>query len=225
MRSSRSVDCAGDGSIRWGLPPTHVGGGHCPREGGTVKGKILVLSGLVAVLVLSLAASAVAVPMIRTYRATLVELNGSGVTGTAEITMLPMGNFRVKVSAYGLEPGKRHEQHIHGFANGKRATVPPPDQGIYGDGITSLEEALAYTGPVLLPLTPYARANPSGFQEFTRMYRGSDLDDLDLDEVPLTNRVIMLHGGYMPAVYAYYGEIYDPMLPVAAGQIVGPYMR
>jgi len=190
-----------------------------------VKGKILLLGVLITVLVLSLASSAFAVPMVRTYRATLVELNGSGVTGTAEITMLPMGNFRVKVSAYGLEPGKRHEQAIRGFANGKQATVPPPDQGIYGDGITSLEEALAYTGPVLLPLTPYVRANPSGFQEFTRMYRGSELDDLDLDEVSLRSRVIMLQGGYLPAVYAYYGEIYEPTLPIAAGEIVGPYTR
>ena len=190
-----------------------------------MKSKILLLIGLVAMLVLSLASSALAVPMVRTYRATLVELNGSGVTGTAEITMLPAGNFRVKVSAYGLEPGKRHEQHIHGFANGKPAMVPPPDENVYGDGITSFEEALAYTGPVLLPLTPYVRANPSGFQEFTRMYRGSELKALDLDDVSLTNRVIMLHGGYLPAVYAYYGEVYEPTLPVAAGEIVGPYMK
>lgn len=187
--------------------------------------RIFAVAALATVVSVTVVASALAVPVTRTYRAALVELNGSGVTGSAEITMLPAGNFRVKVSAYGLVPGKVHEQHIHGFRNGKVAVVPPPDTTPYGDGVTSLEEALVFTGPVLLPLTPYARANPMGFQEFTRVYRGSALADLDLEDIPVTSRVIMLHGGYRPAPYAYAGQKYDPLLPVAAGRIVGPFVK
>ncbi len=187
--------------------------------------RLVVVAALALAVFMTLVASAFAVPVTRTYRAALVELNGSGVTGSAEITLLPAGNFRVKVSAYGLVPGRVHEQHIHGFRNGKVAVVPPPDTAPYGDGVTSLEEALAFTGPVLLPLTPYARANPMGFQEFTRIYRGAVLDALDLENVPLTSRVVMLHGGYRPAPYAYAGQVYDPLLPVAAGRIVGPFSK
>jgi hypothetical protein len=188
-----------------------------------VKGKVFLLIALVVVLVLALAASAFAVPMTRTYRATLVELNGSGVTGMAEITLLPQGMVRVKVEAHGLAPGKRHEQDIYGFRSGAPSMIPPADTGAYSDGITSLEEALAYTGRVLLELTPYPRANPSGFQEFTRVYRGAEVKHLDLGDVPLNNRVIMILGGYMPSTY--YGPSYDPTLPVAAGKIAGPFLR
>ena len=46
-----------------------------------MKGKVLLLICLVVVLVLSLAASAFAVPQNYVYKADLVELNGSGVTG------------------------------------------------------------------------------------------------------------------------------------------------
>ena len=82
---------------------------------------------------------------------------------------------------------------------------------------------MKYTGPVLLPLTPYVRANPSGFQEFTRVYRGDALDALDFEDVSLTDRVIMLHGGYLPATY--YEDGYDKMLPVAAAEIDGPFFK
>jgi hypothetical protein len=188
-----------------------------------VKGKVCLLIVLVVVLVLSLAASALAVPMTRMYRATLVELNGSGVTGKAEITLLPQGMVKVHVEAFGLVPGKKHEQNIHGFRSGAPSRIPPADTGAYSDGITSLEEALVYTGPALLELSPFVRANPSGFIEFTRVYRGSDVKPLDLGDVSLSNRVIMLQGGYTPAMY--YGPSYDPTLPVAAGKIAGPFLR
>lgn len=188
-----------------------------------MKRKVFLLIVLVVVLVFSLAASAFAVPVVRTYRATLVELNGSGVTGTAEITLLPLGMVKVKVEAFGLVPGKKHAQNIHGFRSGAPAMIPPPDAGAYSDGITSLEEALAYTGRVLLELAPFVRANPSGFQQFTRVYRGEDVKPLDLGDVSLSNRVIMIQGGYTPATY--YGPAYDPTLPVAAGKIAGPFMK
>jgi hypothetical protein len=187
-----------------------------------VKGKILLLACLVVVLVLSVVASAFAVPMIRTYRGDLVALNGSGVAGTVELVILPPNKVRVKVSAWGLVPDIMHGVHVHGFRNGDPATVPPPDN-MYGDGITTLEEAIVYTGPSLLACRPFPRANPSGFIEFTRMYRNEELDGLALTDVSLADRVVMLRGGFLPATY--YGAAWDPTLPVAVADLDGPFMQ
>lgn len=187
-----------------------------------MKGKILLLTGLVVILVLSLAASASAVPMKRTYRAQLVELNGSGVVGTAELTMLPQNQLRVKVFASGLVPDIMHGLHIHGFENGDPSTLPPPEDLIYGDGITYLKEAILYTGPSLLHCKPAPRADCYGLVEYTRVFRGAEIADLNLGEVPLSNRAVMLRGGFLPATY--YGPAFEQTLPVAVGLVTGPYM-
>jgi hypothetical protein len=185
-----------------------------------VKGKVFLTLVLVVVLLLTVTASAFARGgNVSTYRASLVELNGSGVTGMVAITMLP-GQLKVSVWAYGTVPRKPHQQHIHGFADGSQATVPPPEADTNGDGFVSLAEAVPYSGPVLLALTPYRSAKRAGFIVFTRVYRGADLAKLNLGDVTINRRVVMIHGGYWAPVY---GTMeYDEMLPVAAGRIVGP---
>lgn len=190
-----------------------------------MKARLLLVIALVAVVFATVVASASAVPMTRVYHATLVELNGSGVTGTAQFTQLANGNFKVRVWADGLVPFRVHSQHIRGFEDGSPAMVPPPDDGPYSDGIISLEEAAVYTGPSLLALKPYVRASGIGSQRFTQVYRGAELSRLNLEGVPLSSRVVMLQGGYLPAIYSYYGNLYDVNLPVAAGQIVGPFTQ
>lgn len=187
-----------------------------------MKGKILLLTCLVVVLVLSVVATASAVPVPRTYRADLVELNGSGVVGTAELVMLPQNQLRVSVWAWGLVPDIMHGLHVHGFNNGAPATIPPPDT-MYGDGVIYLDEATAYTGPSLLACRPFPRADSSGYVEFTRVYRGDELKDLKLDKVSLAKRAIMLRGGFIPATY--YGPAFVQTLPVAVGLFDGPYMQ
>jgi hypothetical protein len=187
-----------------------------------VKGKILLLTTLVVVLVLSLAASASAVTMKKMYRAQLVELNGSGVVGTVELTILPQNQLRVKVFASGFVPDIMHGLHIHGFADGTPSTMPPPEDMIYGDGITYLKEAILYTGPSLLQCKPVPRADCYGVIEYTRVFRSAEIADLDLKNVPLSNRAVMLRGGFVPATY--YGPAYEQTLPVAVGLFVGPFM-
>ncbi len=188
-----------------------------------MKGKVLLLMCLAVVLVLATATSAFAAAQVTSYRADLVELNGSGVTGNAVISILPTGNLKVQVFAWGLVPCKSHAQAIYGFENGDQSTVPTPPVGPYTDGFIRYADALVSTGPPLLKLKPYVYADSTGYQAFTKVYmvRTSVIAPLDLANVSLTKRVIMLHGGYLPGVYT---DVYCPRLPVAAAQIYGPFI-
>lgn len=188
-----------------------------------MKGKVFLTILLVFVLALTLTASAFAKGgNVQKYRVTLEPLNDSGVTGMAVLTRLP-GQLKVQVWAYGLAPHRVHMQHIHGFMDGSQAMVPTAAADTNGDGYVDLAEALPVTGPVLLALEPYPTAKKVNFIVFTWVYRGAQLKKLMLDDVPLSRRVVVLHGGYWSPVY---GEPqYSETLPVAAGKIVGPMMR
>ncbi len=180
--------------------------------------RVIALVVLVAVFALGIAGTASARGVVRGYRAALTELNGSGVTGMVAITKLP-GQLKVSVWAYGLVPQKQHAQHIHGFADGTPAVLPGDAADTDHDGFVQLDEAVKYTGPVLLALTPYPKANPMRFYVFTTVYQGSALTQLDPFGTDLTRRVVMVHGGYWQTPY--YGlRKYDALLPVAAGKIV-----
>src|SRR4051812_42899477 len=59
------------------------------------------------------------------YHANLVETNNSGVSGSVQITLHDVADsLTVSLRATGLEPGKIHPAHIHGFVNGKDAVTP-----------------------------------------------------------------------------------------------------
>lgn len=179
--------------------------------------KTVLLVCLVAlVLVLLLPVAAQAKPTNWGNNVMLKELNGSGVAGNVAIKKVH-GQLIVNVWAWGLVPKKEHKQYINGFANGSQAGCPPAMADTNGDGYVSLVEALPYTGSMLLALKPYPKANRRGVINFQRVYRGSDLAALKLDTVPLSRRVVVLHGGWvMPP----YGEkMYDQTLPVACGVI------
>jgi hypothetical protein len=104
--------------------------------------------------------------------------------------------------------------------DGTPAMVPPPTADTSGDGFISIDEAMVFTGPALLDLMPHPVAKKSGRIEFTWVYRGAQLEALDLDGVPLNQRVFMIQGGFWTPTY---GEmVYDRLLPVAAARIVGP---
>ena len=185
-----------------------------------MKGKVFLTFALVVILALTLTASAFArggAPA-KTYRANLLGLNGSGVSGQVSITMLGNGQLKVMVWAYGLAPRKAHAQELLGFANGSQSIVPPPAADTSGDGYISFAEALPFTGPVLLDLTPYPAAKKSGMLVFTWVYRGGELKALDVNQVSLTKRVFMIQGGFRAPAYG--PAVYDPTLPVAAARLV-----
>jgi hypothetical protein len=151
--------------------------------------------------------------MVKEYWVDIAPLNHSGVTGQAKL-MVEGHTLTVEIWAEGLEAGKPHPQHIHGFADSKKnATCPPPSADTNGDGLVDLLEGLPYYGPVLVDLTPYPTA-----EDGTIHYKQTFM--LGMDELisysalkPLQNRVIVLHGMTVD------GE-YWPTLPIACGQIM-----
>lgn len=163
----------------------------------------------VALLLAIAGPAAAAAPQV--YQARLDPLNGSGVSGIAIFTVKG-DELRSVVAVHGLEPGKVHMQHIHGKADGSLATCPPPTADANGDGLISFVEGLPFYGPVLLPLQPYPTANPGGSVNTRLTFSGSQLASLQLGTVPLTNRVVVVHGMTVNGTYI-------PSLPVACGPI------
>jgi hypothetical protein len=205
-------------------------------------------------LALALAAGLLTVPALALanptyYHTTFTTLNDSGVTGNANL-MLDGDMLTVHINASGLQPGMGHAQHIHGtFSDGMTgsntdATTPTMAQDANGDGFIELGEGQTTYGPILVPLFgsdgsfPTA---PDGTIDFTNTY---DLTDssvyqsplsrdgtVESDLMPLDFREIVLHGMNAPVditdnangnSYAM-GE-YDPVFPVASGEIVANAM-
>ena len=141
----------------------------------------------------------------KTYTADIMALNGSGVMGTATLT-LEGDKLTVQLMASGLEAGKLHPQHIHGFMDkNKNAVCPPMSADTDGDGLVELGEGLPFYGPVLLSLEPFPTA-PDGTINYTRTF------DVTAAMLPLQNNVIVLHGMTVNGEYV-------ATLPVACGAI------
>lgn len=145
----------------------------------------------------------------RHFTANLMELNGSGVQGTADIT-LDGEELTVRIQVSGLEAGKTHAQHIHGFAEPSNRTCPTSAADVDGDGLVSVGEGVPFYGPVRLPLTPFP-AVTDGAVDYQQTFTDSALDDLRPLNT-LQNRAIVLHGLTV-------GDSYIGSLPVACGQI------
>ncbi|HEV7368098.1 hypothetical protein [Arenibaculum sp.] len=183
------------------------------------------------------------------FLADLQALNGSGVNGTAVLTMEDENTLTTRIVADGLEPGQPHPQHIHGrFADTAEGpgTGEPIDSvsptllaDDDGDGFIELAEGLDTYGPILVPLTSPPGGEvanfptaPGGTIFFEETYDLSDpaalADGVTADDLtPLDLREIVLHGAFVPegAGDGTDGEVdggpreYVPVLPVASGEI------
>lgn len=150
-------------------------------------------------------------------------LNNSGVSGTAELTLIG-DQLTVKVNARGLEPNMVHPQHIHGFADNKgNSTCPTPAADTNGDGLVDLVEGLPSYGGVLLelyvPVDEFPVADANGMLTFERTFTlgttefAEEGELISQDDIsPLQNRTIVLHGMTVNGEYV-------ATLPVACGQI------
>jgi hypothetical protein len=169
------------------------------------------------------------------FFAELEELNNSDAEGGA--LLLQNGDeLTVITAATGVEPGQAHAQHIHGFENGMEANIPTLAQDDDRDGFIELAEGLETYGPILLNLSS-PQGSMSGFPMpsgdsflFAQTYDLSDPANGQfatlLDEAPLENREIVLHGltvleGHGEGTE---GEVdgsggYKGVLPIAAGEI------
>lgn len=148
------------------------------------------------------------------YKAKLLPVNNSGVSG--EALMVPSADgtqLTVIVAARNLEPGQVHPQHIHGLEDGSVATCATLAQDVSGEHLLTLDESGPVHGPAIVPLEPFPTADDG-----TVNY-GLTLDAAGLGTVPLTHRVVELHGMTVP------GQGYIETLPIACGEIVTAFAQ
>ncbi len=157
------------------------------------------------------------------YTVDFTALNGSGVSGSAELTL--MGDqLTVKVNATGLEPDMVHPQHIHGFTGNKgNSNCPTSAADTNDDGLVDLVEGLPSYGGVLLelyvPIDEFPVADANGVLTYERTFTLGETEFAEEGELisssdisPLQNRTIVLHGMTVNGDYV-------ATLPVACGQI------
>ncbi|WP_216853202.1 superoxide dismutase family protein [Phytoactinopolyspora halotolerans] len=141
------------------------------------------------------------------YSITVEQLNGSGVEGSAVITLEENGDLAVHVEASGLVPGQPHAQHIHGSTDlDTDFTCPGPDADEDGDGIVSTAEGLPAYGDIHISLTTEGDSSPDSGLAVERMPVADDNGNLEYsrtfsaDELPdgtaaaIRNLHIVQHG-------------------------------
>ena len=104
-----------------------------------------------------------------TVKAKLVEVNGSGVTGTATVTALSNGGLKVVIRSQGLVPGVFHAQHVHGTGHGGQFMCPTAKADTDGDGVLTNEEGMGEYGLIFFPLTTSGSATPKDALAADRM--------------------------------------------------------
>lgn len=108
------------------------------------------LAALPAALVL--AAGSPAVADSAAYQVDLAQLNNSGGSGTAMLS-LDNNQLTVKIEADGLTPNSPHAQHVHGDTNGHDRICPDASDDKDGDGIVTTSEGLPKYGDINISLT------------------------------------------------------------------------
>lgn len=195
----------------------------------------------VSALAVFLAFSAAPAHAVRMFSSDLTSLNGSGVTGAAEL-LLDGDSLTVSIQATGLEPGQPHPQHIHGrfdaAGNPVDSITPTAANDSDGDGFIELAEGIPAYGPVIISLTsPPGGAltdfptAPDGMISFTQTYDLNNPETFNTgfskeDLFPLDFRELILHGMSVAAGIGAGtpGEVngtggYKAVLPVASGLI------
>jgi len=130
-----------------------------------IKRSALILAAAAALLCLPATASADT-----TVKAKLVEVNNSGVTGTATLTALDDGSLKVVIKAEGHVPGTFHAQHVHGTGHGGQFACPTlKGNDKDGDGVLTNEEGMGEYGVIFFPLTTKGSAKPQDALAADRM--------------------------------------------------------
>ncbi|WCO65739.1 CHRD domain-containing protein [Iamia majanohamensis] len=188
---------------------------------------LLAALGLAGSLALPMTAGAQESPEV--FQADLQELNGSGATGTATLT-LDGDQLTVEIQSQGLAPGLPHAQHIHGDLPEMELVSECPtvaDDGD-GDGLVSVVEGQPRYGMIKSSITTegdtgpdsglaverFPTAGDDGSVSYSRTYTvGPDVSD-DLGEYAVVQHGVDLDGSGM-----YDGDApssLDPELPLEA---------
>ena len=146
------------------------------------------------------------------YTAQLGEINDSGASGTATVTMQD-NMLTVNVMAQGMVPEQPHPQHIHGLMNGDDATCPPASADADEDGIITIPEGAPFYGEVLLPLEDFPMADENGNISYEKTFMLGENGNPTAEELEdLDDRVIVLHGMNN-------NDEYVATIPVACGEL------
>ena len=114
----------------------------------------------------------------------------------------------VTIDVTGLEPGRRHFQHVHGEP-GVPATCPTAADA-NGNGVITLTEATTRIGPLAFDIQPYPQPDEHGALRWSRTFT---LESWELQATaPWTEHVVVFHGMTINGSY-------DQLLPVACGAI------
>ncbi|MFJ2738063.1 hypothetical protein ACIO3O_00180 [Streptomyces sp. NPDC087440] len=113
--------------------------------------RLTALAILPAALVLGLAGTAAAADG-KTYQVGLEQLNDSGASGIAMLT-LDGTKLTVKIEADGLVPGQPHAQHLHGSTDGHDFHCPSASADKNGDGLVTTAEGIPDYGDINISLT------------------------------------------------------------------------
>jgi hypothetical protein len=112
----------------------------------------LAVLGIAAVLALASAGSAHAKDKVVLFQ--LEEMNNSGASALARVTVHDNGSINVSIQGHGLTPNQPHAQHLHGdMAGSMQFTCPTPAADKNGDGQVSTEEGDPRYGHVVVALT------------------------------------------------------------------------
>jgi len=166
-------------------------------------------------------------PDTTTYTATLGALNGSGVSGTATVTV-EGDQMMVTVDVEGTVAEQVHPQHIHGGTDGMMSSCPTMEADSNGDGRISVSEGAPAYGGILVPLDgsldtaedlgeveTFPTANTDGAYTYDRSIATADLgvnEDRSFDDLSLENHAIVVHGAMVDGAY-------QATLPVACGAL------
>lgn len=161
------------------------------------------------------------------YQADLASVNGSGVSGTAMVT-LDGNTATVMIDASGLLAGAPHAQHFHIGALGQCPANDLSDDAD-GDGFVSVSEAAKYYGAIGSSLTLEGDTSPdSGLavDRFPTAEGGSIAYDRTFEVSDDVHKafedgtaVVVLHGFDKDGSGTYDGDVksdLDPSLPMEA---------
>lgn len=113
------------------------------------------------------------------YTANLQELNNSGASGTASVTVSDDGEtMTVKVDATGFNLDGPHAQHIHGLVDGATVSAsacPGPEADADGDGIITVAEGQPDYGAVQVALTTEGDTSPDSGLAVDRFASGTSV--------------------------------------------------
>ena len=145
---------------------------------------------------------------VRNFVVDMAPLNNSGVEADITMTITDAKTLAVTIVASGLEAGKVHPQHIHGFQQPKtNATCPTIEADVNADGIVDVVEGLPNYGPIILPLVPFNLVDGFGDLAYEASFT------INPGEMqPLHKRVVVMHGLTINGTYV-------PSTPIACGEI------